>query len=227
MNDVVNTPTAAEAHHEAFVAHSKTITNHDAAAAELVDAQAARDALLARAADGAAVGPSDIRQAEDAIRDSEAAVILAKAVEQGARRRMFKLEVPALADKAAVHQAAVVDATKAFFDISAECDSDLAALRVKLASRDDAHVALGRVIMGARQHNQQLAKRAKVNETLMRQHESVHPKTRVEVEYQIDAPLQAHFTTYNPLGMVQGAVPYTMADRARWTYGRLLPAGVA
>jgi hypothetical protein len=219
-------PTSAEAHASAWRAHASAQVAETAAKVALDAVIAARTKLLDDVANGGDVQTSDLRAHEDGIRTLEADLLLAKHRREGKERLMWKLEVPALKDDAGNLDAAVHAAAKIFLGVSEECDADLAALRLKQVIREDAHQALLAALQASRRHNITLAERAKVNETLRDQHPSVHPKADVSVNPLVDRQFAANFTTPTPglIGSAHEAVAYTMADRCRWMYSKLLGA---
>jgi len=219
-------PTAADRHHAARVEHAKAEANTAAAATVLADAQAARDALLARAGDGHAVGASDIRAAENEIREAEAAALLARAVETGAQRRMFAAEVPALRDTAANIEAAVATAAADFLAISESIDAELAALKEKMAIRDEANRLLGQALQRALDHNREVANRASINSVIGAQHASIWPKTRLPAQPFPPLPPTSIDLTERKVtvaGILQVAISSTLGGIARSVYGALLP----
>ncbi len=160
------TTAAAAAHRAATEEHARASRNFGATDAELLGAIAARDALLAQAEDGAAVGTSDVRQAEDGIRQAEAAALLAKAIHSGARRRMEMAEISVLRERAGQHVAGWHAAVRSTINAARRVDDALAIAQSAMAELNAAWRAQSHAHGAACAHDTHVKDRTLLNQTL-------------------------------------------------------------
>jgi hypothetical protein len=159
--------TPAESFSAATAAYVRASDDFQAADIELLAAISARDALLAQAAEGAAIGTSDVRQAEDLIRKYEAAAMLAKAIQTGMLRRMDAAEVRVMNQQAAQHYVGWPETIRAAVAEAVKFDSCVRASRDSLAK---VYAALAAVELHRRQalvHDEHVAHRALENGALL------------------------------------------------------------
>lgn len=156
-----NLSAAAAALNDAQDGYGRASRNFEAADSELLDAIAARDALLARAADGAAIGTTDISNANRLIQEAEAAAMLAKAQQTGAKRRMEAAEVALLGQKAGQLVAGWHAAIRQTISAAARVDAALAEARVAFAEFQERFAAQSKAYGAAGAHDLHIRNRAR------------------------------------------------------------------
>lgn len=132
------TLTATDAHAAAVAKYRKAEQNHEAAMAVLATAQTAKSELLRSAASGAAVGASDVRACEEAIKDGEAAALLTQAIMDATKREVDEAEIAVLQHGVQCLRADWDNAVLAVLRHAREADGAVAKARAEMAGLHDA-----------------------------------------------------------------------------------------
>lgn len=149
-----------------------------AAEAKLRDAVSVRDHMFQRAAQGETVVIADIRLAEDATRNAEIELGLARAAEAHRRTEGEKQQIAALKADAEALEADVVKAAKAFVVAAEALDDALKVARDLADAMDAARAAFSAADHAAHRHNGAVSAVANENRTLRAMHTSVWPKAQ-------------------------------------------------
>ncbi len=143
---------AADAHAAAIENHQRHKRNLAAADAELRQAALTRQALLDRASAGEAVAVSEIRAADDAAKNSEAAVALAQAVADGAQRRVSVARVAVLAAQAKDIHARYAETVEIAAQAGKDFDDAVQIARARLQALKDALAKVAAVKVAGGRH---------------------------------------------------------------------------
>jgi hypothetical protein len=130
------TTIAREAHTAAAANHAQALTNHHAASANAADALLAKQKLIERAADGALVGVTDLRAADEVVRDAEAAASLTGAIEASAHRKKDEAEIVLLREQAAARRRGWYEAVRRSVSAAHAVDEAVTAAQAALGAME-------------------------------------------------------------------------------------------